>query len=56
MPSDEEGRKRLRIYRNSPKCFLLGASWSHDPRWDAPRQTHIYVGPFLVTYVHGVKP
>ena len=40
-----------RIYRNSRKSFLIGASWSHDPSWGTPRQTHIYLGPFLLTII-----
>ena len=40
---------KARVYRNSKKSFLIGASWSHDPSWGTPRLTHIYLGPFLMT-------
>lgn len=39
----------VQIVRNSRKSFLVGASWSHDPRWPGPRRTHIYLGPWLMT-------
>jgi hypothetical protein len=39
----------VKIRRNSPKCFIVGASWSHDPNWGKPRQTYVYLGPFLLT-------
>lgn len=44
-----------RIYRNSRKSFLLGASWSHDPSWPT-RLTHIYLGPFLITIATRREP
>jgi hypothetical protein len=43
---------RARIYRNSRKSFLLGASWSHDASWPTPRLTHIYLGLWLLTITH----
>jgi hypothetical protein len=38
-----------RICRNSRQAFLLGASWGHNPEWQMPRLTHIYLGPWLLT-------
>ena len=47
--SAPEKDRRVRVVRNTRKSFLLGASWSHDPAWDCPRLTHIYLGPWLMT-------
>jgi hypothetical protein len=48
-------RHSARFNRNSPKCFLLGASWSHHPSWPR-RLTHIYLGPFVLTITTTEEP
>jgi hypothetical protein len=47
MTTRRQRRHTTTLARNHA-CFLLGASWGHDPAW-SPRLIHMYLGPWLVT-------